>query len=624
VKNLKSKKWTSIFIALVMVLSVVMPVNVFAEGETETQAKNEKNTKQIDVVFFNDFHGSVKESGKNQGIAKVAGAINAKKAENPNTIVVSAGDNFQGSAMSNLTYGAPVNEFMKSVGVVASAVGNHEFDWGVEKIEKWAEEGGYDFLASNIYDKATGEPVEWAKPYKIVEQDGVKVGFIGLATPETLFKTKAKYVKDLEFRDPVEAAEKWTKVARENGADVVIALTHLGSKQDYETKEITGEVVGLTNIEGIDAIISSHTHQKVCGTVNGVPIVQPYKQGRALGCLSIMVDENGKVTEIEPSIDYLYKRAETMVEDAEVKAIADKYEEEVGPLLSEVLGTTDKELFHDRSVGPSILGEWVCDVMREKAGTQIAVTNGGGLRTSIPAGEITVGNLYEVMPFDNTLVKMELKGSDVKSVIEHGIMNDVIGWIQISGVMVKYNNEGKITSIALEDGTPLDMNEYYTVVTNDFQFSGGDGFDFSGAKNDVNMMIPIRDALVEAVKAEKNLSVEKRECLAQAEESTEKSVYVVKFGDTLGNIAAKFNTTYEEIAKANNVENVALIFPGDKLLIPGNETPEVENVYTVVAGDTLGTIAEMFGMKYEDLAKHNNIENPALIFVGQKISVPAN
>lgn len=476
--------------------------------------------REVNIMTFNDFHGAISSSKSNAGLAKFAGEINRVKNTNPDTIVVSAGDNFQGSAMSNLTNGAPVNEMMKAVGVVASAVGNHEFDWGVDKIGKWGQEGGYKFLASNIYDKTTGKPVTWAEPYMIVEKGGIKVGLVGITTPNTAFQTKAENVATLEFKDPVATAKEWAKVAKDNGADVVIALTHLGAFQDKEGK-ITGEATDLCGLENIDAVISAHTHTEVSGIVNETPIVQAYKEGRDLGRLTIKIDASGKVTGIVPSIDKLGKRMDTLVEDSTIKTIVDKYSKELQPILSEVIGKTDKELPHDRYVaGTSLLGQWTTDVMRKAAGTQIGITNGGGLRVPVAAGNITMGNMYEVMPFDNTLVKMELKGSDLKRVIENGIGNAEIGWVQVGGVKVYYDEKAefgnKITAMFLENGTKIEMDKTYSVVTNDFMFTGGDKFDFKGAINVVDTMIPIRDVLVSELKAVKVISVENKNNLVAA------------------------------------------------------------------------------------------------------------
>ena len=145
----------------------------------EITSKSSKVGKPVDVLSFNDFHGNLaedtSETGKNVGVAKLVGAIKAAKASNENTIVVSGGDNYQGSAMSNLTHGAPVSAMMKSVGVVASSVGNHEFDWGMSWISKWAQDGNFDFLAANIYDKTTGQPVPGLNHMKSLKRMGLRL-----------------------------------------------------------------------------------------------------------------------------------------------------------------------------------------------------------------------------------------------------------------------------------------------------------------------------------------------------------------------------------------------------------------------------------------------------------------
>lgn len=469
--------------------------------------------KNVDIVSFNDFHGSLKEDGKNIGAAKLSQAINDVRNSNPDTIVVSGGDIYQGSAMSNLKYGKPVSDMLAAIRLDASAVGNHEFDWGLDWISQWAKDGNFDFLASNIYSKTTGEPVSWAKPYKIIEKGGIKVGLIGLATPETAIKTKPENVKNIEFRDPVKAANEWAAKLKsgtlpEGKADVVIALTHLGAAQDSKTNVITGEAADLANaVTNVDGIIAAHTHLPVSGTVNNVPIVEGYYNGRSLARLTIHLDPSNKVIGITPSRDDLYTRVSTLAADPVVKGIVDKYTEELKPILDEIVGSTDMDLTHDKDkAGVSILGQWTSGVMKAKAGTQIGIINGGGLRIPLIAkGDITMGKMYELMPFDNTLVKMELKGSDLKRVLENAIGNTNIGWGEFTGVKVYYDINkplgSRILGMYTEDGTKIDIDKYYTVVTNDFMATGGDGYDFTGAKNVVDTNIPIRDVLVENLKA---------------------------------------------------------------------------------------------------------------------------
>ena len=525
--------------------------------------------KEVVVLSINDYHGALAPAGKNVGAAKLADALRVEKAKNPEgTIIVSAGDNYQGSAMSNLLYGEPVSAVFKEIGIELSAVGNHEFDWGIDRITKWAEDGGFTFVCTNIYDKRTNQPVDWADPFAIIERSGVKVGFIGLATPETAYKTLKANVENYEFRDPIEIVTEWVPKVKAAGADIIIALTHLGAFQDQEGN-ITGEASDLCAVDGVDAVISAHTHQRISGLVNNKPLVQAYYQGRSFAKLTFIFDENNKIISAEPFLDNLFERADTLKDDADTLTLYNSYNENLAPVLGRVLGETTVELDHDRYAGPSLLGEWSCDVMREKAGVQIAMTNGGGLRVPIPAGKITAGILYEVMPFDNTLYTMKLSGADVKANIEHGIMNDDIGWVAISGVKVVYNPEAeagnRITSMVLEDGTPIEMDKYYTVVTNDFMFTGGDNYNFENSKDGLDTFIPIRDAMMDAVQKSGIISPVKRNWLSEAKSG---KIYVVEAGDSVWEIAQKFGTTVEKIVAINELANKRLIRPGQKLVIP--------------------------------------------------------
>lgn len=603
-KNFDCKCLLSLLLVFMMLFSINTPFTfaeeVNAKEDTTVEVKEttdglpseeENKSNTVDVILFNDFHGNlaedIKEGGKNIGMAKMVAYVNEAVKNNPNTIVVSGGDNYQGTAMSNLTYGEPVSAMMKSMNVVASAVGNHEFDWGVDLIEKWSKDGDFDFVAANIYDTKTGEPVSWAKPYKIVEKGGIKIAFIGLAHPDTTTLTKAENVTGIEFRDPVKSAEEWVKYLKDGKAeegvpDVIMALTHIDSSQDRDTKEITGKAVELTNVEGLDAILSAHSHKTVCGKVNDVPVIQAYKYGRAMGIVSIGLDENNKVKDINIKVDDVAKNKNDIIPDEETTKKYEEYNEELEPILGEVLGEASDVFTHDRSQpNVSLLGRWVCEVLRDETDVQVAIQNGGGLRRTLEKGNITMGDLYEIMPFDNSLVTLDLTGKDLKKAIDHGILNSEITDGQFVGLIVEYDKdkefENRITKITLEDGTPLEMDKYYKVVISDFLLTGGDKYDFSNAKNVVETYIPIRDVLVDEIKEAKVITPKAVDYIKEAEKAVEEKPvvakeesYVVKAGDVLWKIAEKFNTTWEKLAQFNKLNNPHLIFPGQELLIPAN------------------------------------------------------
>ena len=515
------EKSISFVLSVVMMIGICLPFSATAIADD--------STKEIQIVSINDFHGSLAEEagekGKNLGMAKIVGQIKKYRSENPNTIVVSAGDNYQGSAMSNLTYGAPVSEMLKQMGVVASAVGNHEFDWGIERTQQWEKDGGFKFVAANIVDKKSGEPVTWAEPYVIEEIDGVKVAFIGITTPQTAFQTAVENVKDYEFKDVKQTAEKYVKEIRDGKlADVVIALTHIGSNQDRESKEVGGEILeyGLQNIDGLDAIISGHSHQTVAGEIEGMPIVQAYKYGRCIGRLNITLNEKNEVLKVVPTVDAVYNTKSEIIEDPTTKASFDKFSEELNPIMSEVVGKTDIELTHDRKNPDSyvsVLGYLISDIIRKDVDAQIGVVNSGGVRVNIPKGDITMGKMYEVLPFDNTIIKTTLTGEQLKRVLNNGIANESIGWVETAGVQVEIDLSkpfgDRINNIYLENGEKVEMDKEYTVATIDFIFDGGDKYDFSGAKDTVNTYVPMRDVVVDYLKSSGNINFEFKQPLVQ-------------------------------------------------------------------------------------------------------------
>lgn len=578
---MKRTRRLSLVLVLTMVLSMFAGLPAVAETTTTTTTTTSavettvEKSNSVDIVTFNDFHGNVAEDtrdwGKNLGMSKMVGKANELKAANPNTLFIAGGDNYQGTATSNLTYGAPVTDMMKAMGVVASAVGNHEFDWGREYIAKWAEDGNFTYLASNIYEKSTNEPVEWAKPYMVVEQGGLKIGLIGLAHPDTLTLTKAEHVSGLEFRDPVVAAQEWIDFlkagkAEEGTPDVIIAVTHLDSKQDYDTLEITGTAADLANgVTGLDGIVSAHSHKTVAGDVNGVAIVQAYKYGRALGKLSIELNEDGTAKDVVASVDNTYKTKSDIIPDAATVKVFEEYEVKLAPVLNEKVGVAKAEFEHG---GPNVsaLGLWTCEVMAEKAGTQIGLQNGGGLRRTLYAGDITMGDLYEVMPYDNQLVKMELPGKDLKAAIENGLLNPNIGDGSFSGLKVVYDSQAefgsRLISLSLLDGTPIEDDKYYTVATNDFILTGGDKYDFSNAKNVIDTYVPIREVMIEAIKKTGSISPKTVDVVKDL------GSYTVVSGDVLWKIAKAHGTTIEMIVDLNELKNANFILVGQKLKLP--------------------------------------------------------
>lgn len=475
-------------------------------------------TTTVDLLSINDFHGSVLESGKNIGAAKLAAYLKEAKVKNPNTVFVSAGDQYQGSAPSNLTKGKIISDIFKEIGISYSAIGNHEFDWGKDLVTTWQEDGGIEFLAANIVDKNTRQPVPWATPYAIEDINGMKVGVIGISTPDTKYSTLPANIADLDFLDPIETVEKYKTILRNQGVDAIIVLSHLGSYQDGDV--ITGDGALLASQDslsyalsqrGIDGVITAHSHQFVSGYVNGVPVIQAGYNGRGVGKIHTVFDNNGTFAGTWQEVEYLYKDVANLPADPAVQAIIDEYMITLEPIMSEVIGTTDAfDHVTSTEVQVTQMGYQIAKMMKETCDTQIAIINGGGIRKGLDAGDITIGLMYEIFPFDNTLVTVDVSGADLKEIVRHGMFPSGFKSGQIYGITVYYemdeNNLPVITSMRLPDGTQITNDGIYSVTILDFMLTGGDMYDFSNATNVVNTQIPLRDALTAMIKEKGHLT----------------------------------------------------------------------------------------------------------------------
>ena len=489
-------------------VEVVQSIENVALNEEE-KSDDKFSNKVIEILSFNDFHGNVLESGKNIGAAKLTGIIKEyqKKGEASDTYgvaTVSGGDIYQGTAISNILSGAPVSETLKEIGIVASAIGNHEYDWGSDKIKPWADEVGFKFVAANLIDEATGEAPEYAEPYVMTTVDGINIAFIGIATPETLTSTKAENVVGLKFLDIVETIDKYSKIVRAEGADIVVALTHSPAVENSDGT-ITGEAAEIAeNAADVDAVIAAHNHKFVDGFVQNsntgkdVPVVQAGYNGRGLSVITFTFDENEEILNVDANTRQFYAESTTNefpVDENVAESIA-KYNEELAPTLLTEVAELNFDLDHDRYAGVTPLGVTVAEAMRQAGGTQVAIANGGGIRAPLSKGTLTLGDMYTILPFDNNVVTMKVTGAKLKELIQHGINPDGFGWGQYSGLTVWYDSAtDEITSMRLSDGTKVEDDEYYTLTSIDFLMTGGDSYNFDGYINPV-IIGEMRDVII--------------------------------------------------------------------------------------------------------------------------------
>lgn len=464
-----------------------------------------EETVQLQLLTVNDFHGALAENGKNPGAAKLVTFLKELKAKNPDgTLLLSAGDMFQGTADSNLLHGKTVVDVMNDNSFDAMTLGNHEFDWGIPILKERIAQSNFPYICANILERDTGKAVDFVKPYTLIKRKGVKIAVIGIATPETAYKANPNIVGRYLFEDPAKVINKLVPVLKKQNVDVIVVLSHLASWMNEDGK-LSGDAVDTAlTTRGIDAVVSGHSHQTVYGKANGIPLVQANYNGRAVGVIELAFNKNNHtVTSSAASIAVPYPE---LPADAGVKLILDQTQKELAVVKNTTVGETVHELTHDRyGLSQTILGQWVTDTMRQKVQADVAFQNSGGLRTGIAAGSITMGKLYEVMPFDNTLFTVELTGRQLMKVLEYGFTHRQLGMVQYSGLTVtaKADETSQLTimAVTMADGTPLQPEKMYKVVTNDFMAAGGDGFTmFKEGTRLYDTNIPVRDALADTLR----------------------------------------------------------------------------------------------------------------------------
>ncbi len=452
--------------------------------ENEQPVQPETDIVTLDILAHSDFAGSIESSEYYAGSAKLAAYIDSYRTKNPSgTFVLSCGDDLVGAPISSLLKGKPVIEIMNKIGYDAMTIGNHEFDWGMQTSGETLKMANFPLLLANVYEKSSGERINFTKPYAIIEKQGVKVGILGLITQETPKITLATSIEPYEFRNPIEEANELIPIMKSEGAEIIVALTHIPAYAQTDGS-YTGEIIDFANgVQGVDAIIAGHNFDPMCIDVDGVPVIQTTHNGSQLSHIVFTYDRASKtiVSATAEPIDVLTGTLDVQP-DAEIASLVANYTTELGTVFEEVLGIATEELTIGY-VDEFSIGDWWTDGIRSATGAQFAFINSSGIFETIPAGPITLGKLYSVSPFENNLVTTDMTGAQIKELFEISYNSTRIqemGALQISGLVVTYDlskpDGEKVVSIALEDGTPVNDDTIITTATINFLATGGNDY----------------------------------------------------------------------------------------------------------------------------------------------------
>ncbi len=435
-------------------------------------------TIKIRVYHTNDIHGWIMprpdkfQTGRLIGGASALASVIAK--ETGPKLLLDAGDWWQGTPEGSLTKGASVAEIFNAIGYDALVVGNHEYDAGVDELRALIAKMKMPVLSANTYG-ADGKRPSWVQPWIIKEVAGVKVGIFGLTTSRLPHLSFSKNIEGLTFRREVDEARDAVAALKKEGATVIIALTHVGVEKEGE--KFMGDRAIAREVPGIDLIVGGHSHTFLSRPIreNGVLIVQAGSFLVKVGRATLEIDP--KTKKIAASSDELLDLWPDRVgEDPAAKAIVAKYADLVGKEFETVIATATVALSRG-GASESSLGDWMTDCYREGLVADIALQNGGGIRADLPSGPVMLRQLFNLMPFDNALVKIFMKGADLRAALEYGLgMTRVI---QISGAVLEYRRgkpAGQRLVAATIGGAAIDDTKTYSIATLDFVADGGEGY----------------------------------------------------------------------------------------------------------------------------------------------------
>ena len=411
----------------------------------------------INLFTVNDTHGAL-EDGK---FSKIAAYFSSQDSQN--SLFLSAGDMFQGTALSNYTQGHAMIRAMNAAGFDAMTIGNHEFDWGLEAIQIYWDgeesngEADFPLLGANVYAKATNQRLPWLQDYEIFEREGLKIGVIGVIGNGLESSIAYPMVQDYEFKNPVPIVQSLARTLREDhDVDIIVVNAHDGDS-------INDDLLDLSGLERVDAVVNGHVHQRDSGVLGRSPIagmayVQAGSNASHVG--RIQLTYRFSEERIITAMSTTYSSDSMSASSTTVNQIIAEELEVIAPIIHRPIGSLG-ETFTRNDYGY----DWTNDVLYHASGAEIAYNNYGGVRAPLwdnpyPQGmDVKVSDIYTIVPFDNSIILVSLTNVQIEAFLQR----NQSGIIYSSGFY--YDGD-----TAYLDGNPLQSNRTYRVATLDYLF----------------------------------------------------------------------------------------------------------------------------------------------------------
>jgi 5'-nucleotidase len=433
----------------------------------------DRPAERVSILQFNDHYVLEPVDRERGGMARIATLVGRVRAESPHPLLVLAGDTISPSIMSTFLRGEQMVAAWNQLGLDVATFGNHEFDFGPATLLERMRESRFAWLSANVVDGATGRPFGGARPELLVERGGASLGLFGLTLPET--GETSNPGPGVEFREPVAAARGAVARLRARGRPVLVAVTH----QPMPADEALARAV-----PDLRLVLGGHEHDPLERVVGETLITKAGSDGVFVVRVDLQVTADGRVLARRHR---LVPVTAEIPEDPAMAALVARYAERLGRSLDVRIGETREPLDARTSTlrtGESNVGDLVADVMRARLGADVAVMNGGGIRTNrlLPAGPLTKRDVQALLPFLNVVVKLEVTGATLLSALERSVSlypQESGAFLQVSGATVLFDAArpaGERIVRVTVGGAPLDPGRRYTLATNSYVARGGDGY----------------------------------------------------------------------------------------------------------------------------------------------------